>query len=808
MFQVRKYAFTIFLLAVGFISMAQPLPVIHQIAIVSPTPRVYHPVSIELDITATFRNPFDYQEIHIQGECWGPDSSHVLLDGFFVENFVLRRDGSLAPQANGFEIRFTPQQAGLWTIIISVTDQVGTSHSEHLSFEVLDDEADQALRFATIGSDRQLRDSDGTPLVLIGMNLAWTTGSLVSDYTRWLDSLSANGGNFFRIWQAHWGLGLEWKKGNDGFEGLLKYEQKRAAYTDWLISYAFQKRLYMMLCLQHHGTVSTRINPDWQNSPYNSANGGPCHQPIDFFTDQEARRLTKNRFRYVVARWGHSPAVLAWELFNEVDWLDNYDQHQTEVMEWHADMAAFLKEIDPYHHLRTTSFAHEKNDPTVWANPDFDFTQTHHYLASPNPETVIAQSQREYRDIYDKPTLTGEFGIGEDQNLGKVDPDGVHIHNGMWASLLSGGLGTGMSWWWDSYLDPMNLYFHFGALREMSNRLAQYGRWAPVEVSVTGQKGTLRLIASTDWAMDRDTQIDIASTGQVSPARPNLGIYLYGHTANAEFRDPPTFQVYYPEAGAFTVRTGSSKSTLPRIRIQVDGKVNMNRWARESKTYSVQIPAGAHTIEVDNPGQDWISISSYEFEGMGDPLDAFVMASQDSAALSGWLLNPQFNHANLAREDPDLISETILEVEGLRDNTYFLKWIDCLSGTPKQVDQVAVNDGKLSVAIPPIVWDMAFFLDEVEEEAEETSALALAFQTYPNPVKAGDQVTIILPELSPPMATAHLIDIQGKTLMTSPLRRKKEYEIQIPPQIPAGYYWLRLSAGNMVGTSPLVITED
>jgi hypothetical protein len=27
---------------------------------------------------------------------------------------------------------------------------------------------------------------------------------------------------------------------------------------------------------------------------------------------------------------------------------------------------------------------------------------------------------------------------------------------------MTGGLGTGMSWWWDNVVDPEDLYFHFG----------------------------------------------------------------------------------------------------------------------------------------------------------------------------------------------------------------------------------------------------------------------------------------------------------------------------------------------------------
>ena len=39
---------------------------------------------------------------------------------------------------------------------------------------------------------------------------------------------------------------------------------------------------------------------------------------VDFFTDERAKADYKNRLRYLVARYGYSTSVFAWEFFNEV----------------------------------------------------------------------------------------------------------------------------------------------------------------------------------------------------------------------------------------------------------------------------------------------------------------------------------------------------------------------------------------------------------------------------------------------------------------------------------------------------------
>ncbi|TAE43604.1 MAG: hypothetical protein EAZ89_22010, partial [Bacteroidetes bacterium] len=315
--------------------------------------------------------------------------------------------------------------------------------------------------FARTGATRYLRTDHEDQLILIGENMCWQNTNAYLDYKKWIDKLSGAGGNYFRLWHAHWGLGIEWKNNVSQYQGLRRYQQEKARYQDWLFDYAAEKGVYLMLTLQHHGQVSTQVNPNWSESPYNAANGGPCAQTWDFFTDSAAKAHTRNRYRYIVARWGYSRAILCWELFNEAEWTDAYDLHDADVMLWHAEMAAYLKSIDPYQHLVTTSFADEKNDPLVWGNTDIDFTQTHYYINSPNLERVLAGGARRYLSDYAKPTLNGEFGIGASSTLPQIDPDGIHIHNGLWAPVFSGGMGTGMSWWWDIYIEVKNLYTHF-----------------------------------------------------------------------------------------------------------------------------------------------------------------------------------------------------------------------------------------------------------------------------------------------------------------------------------------------------------
>ena len=128
-------------------------------------------------------------------------------------------------------------------------------------------------------------------------------------------------------------------------------------------------------------------------------------------------------------------------------------------------MAGYIKSKDVYQHLVTTSYAYDYDDPATWNLSNIDFSQTHYYVSSPNIESVLSSGAQNYLSSYLKPTLNGEFGLGPSgPTLITDDPNGVHIHNAIWGSLFGGSMGSAMSWWWDDYIAPQNLYYHFKPL--------------------------------------------------------------------------------------------------------------------------------------------------------------------------------------------------------------------------------------------------------------------------------------------------------------------------------------------------------
>jgi hypothetical protein len=66
-----------------------------------------------------------------------------------------------------------------------------------------------------------------------------------------------------------------------------------------------------------------------------------------------------------------------------------------------------------------------------------------------------------YESVSDEPAVVGEFGLsgadwGDSPHL-EYDDQGVHLHNALWSSLMSGMASTGLSWHWDAHqqFDPV-----------------------------------------------------------------------------------------------------------------------------------------------------------------------------------------------------------------------------------------------------------------------------------------------------------------------------------------------------------------
>ncbi|HEX2911596.1 MAG TPA: hypothetical protein VH186_12370, partial [Chloroflexia bacterium] len=273
---------------------------------------------------------------------------------------------------------------------------------------------------------------------------------------RWFQQMASNGANYARIWMASWAMGIEW---SDAPLGDYTKRLDRAWQMDQVFDLAEQDNIYLILSLLNHGAFSKTTNSEWNKNPYNAALGGPCAEPEDFATNPQARELFKRRLRYIVARWGYSSHLLAWEWWNEVDFTPI--SNRALLKPWIEEMTTALRQWEGNPHLKTTSYGRSIDD-VIYRMPEIDLVERHEY----SPQDPINTFSRNMGNLksFGKPALYAELGISGDSPDGGLDKWGVHLHNGQWASLMTKGFGTSMNWWWDNYVDPLNLYPLFNGL--------------------------------------------------------------------------------------------------------------------------------------------------------------------------------------------------------------------------------------------------------------------------------------------------------------------------------------------------------
>lgn len=767
---------------------------------------------VDVGINATYTNPFDYAQVSVSATFRSPSGQIKIIDGFFAQDFrLVSSAGGVAPTgSSGFKLRFAPTEMGTWEYTVQCTTPAGTAKSEPQTFSCTTASTVQSRRgwVHSDGSSNYFHFDNGEPFVPVGLNICWPGfQNAYADYSRWLGKLQANGGNFFRLWLCHWGLGLEWR--GSGYQGLGRYRQDQAFYLDWLFDYCAERGIGVQWCLQHHGQVSTKVNANWSDNPYNAANGGPCSSTRDFFTNPAARANTLNLYRYIVARWGYARSIAAWELFNEVDWTDDFQTILPEVRTWHADMAAFFKKNDPNRRLVTTSFAEERFDAQTWNGIDIDFTQTHHYVNVPNLERVLKNSADQYLKAYDKPTLNGEFGLAANASVSSNrDPAGVHLHNVLWGSLFSGATGTAMSWWWDNYVEPHNLYHHFKPVAAMSQHIPfHHGRYVSATASVHGAPGDLSLVPSAGWGGFSDMLLRISTEG-VQPANAVLGQFLYGSQWNTTLRRPPTFQVNMPQAGSFQIKTGAETGQSPRLAVWIDDQLVFTRDAATNQTYSIPVSTGQHTIRIDNTGTDWISIAGYIFSGLGSLVDAYVLRSDKADQAAGWVLHNRYNHEYLLQSGkPTPVNGATLSINNMENGPYTVQWFDCQSGDLRTTTTGVATNRQLSIAVPELLWDLAFKAEAGGAVSTVTPpAWASDIRIAPNPVLSGANITLLMTESPNKLVQLDLLDGAGRVvsrLFEGVLVDNKG--LSVPNGLVAGVYYLKMTCNGEVATFGLFV---
>jgi hypothetical protein len=459
----------------------------------------------------------------------------------------------------------------------------------------------------------------------LGINIGWQNGDL-PPIVETIKKLGDAGGNWNRIWACHWdGKNPWWTPDKPLRDG--EFSQNALQKWDEVLSASEKHGQYSQVVLFHHGPWSSRVNSNWKENPWNAEQKGFLKNPADFFTDPEAKRRSKMWLRYAVARYAHYPSVMAWELFNEVQWVDaRYDKRWSDIAAWHKEMAAYLRELDPYDHLVTSS-----SDPDDGTEEDLygamDYYQPHTYPAN----VLAAIGRREFKP--DKPGFFGEFGPPNGADVAQG------IRDGIYGGVLAGHAGAGQYWFWDR-VEKENFFPIFArakAFLTVANVLA-HPEAKPIEVPTeSGAKTALAFRPGIGWGKSRRGSFRLPEDWRFES---EVSSYLQGASGgNREMYVPWEFRANLSAASTALVRVSNVARGGAKLRALVNGSlVAQKDWGvagqdQPGTQIEIPLPAGEVTLRLENEGADWVNIASVDIPMLADASRAHGMGDSKWAAL-------------------------------------------------------------------------------------------------------------------------------------------------------------------------------
>jgi hypothetical protein len=315
-----------------------------------------HVTSVILDRIEAFKkneddpkalNPFLQWETHVYADFYHEATGVTKrIQGFYYNDFSRSRDMKTWDKVDTdypFRIRFAPPEEGQWEVTVhfaynykGVMNEMPTKTG---AFLVKDSDNPGYMK---ISENKRNFELGGKPVVPIGMNMPnpyeWKAMfpkdgiSRVTpfDCKRYNDSLRMYadiGGKFFRLILSPAANGLEFEDAGNYME-RLDYAHEMDKVFDLLD----ERGLYVNFNLMLHTWMEIHaayymFRFDWDDTDCDSRSNGykkkfGLEKPSDLFKSDEALKYLKERYRYIIARWGYSSKIHTIELQSETGHLD------------------------------------------------------------------------------------------------------------------------------------------------------------------------------------------------------------------------------------------------------------------------------------------------------------------------------------------------------------------------------------------------------------------------------------------------------------------------------------------------------
>lgn len=687
----------------------------------------------------TFDNPFDPDDVALDAYVKDPTGTITRVPGFFYRAFARKLDkGTEILNATGspeWRVRICPTLTGPYSVSIHFKDRSGEVEKSfdfnattrgNPGFVGVSQEDRHYFAYASPPS------ASAAGFFPLGANICWAGPGGTYDYDRWLPKFSDQGCNYFRVWLAPFWTTFALEKPGRPYDGagMGQFDLADAWRLDYVLRLADKDGMYAMLCIDSYNELRDRDGyPAWEQTPQNARNGGPLQLMSDFWTNPQMDRFYRNKLRYLVARYSAFRNVFSWEFWNEVDGIRDYNPDP--VRGWHQRMGAALRAMDPYHHMITTSFGNSMGDRSIDMLPELDYSQTHLY--NPNLTGGVSYQQQRKSD-WGKPHYVGEVGADASGPRAKEDTLGYQVHDPIWASISTGASGGAMPWWWDSLIEPNDLYHLFGAAKAFVDGIdfpSEAFRQVDSKLSyadphTVAPPGDLLLDSgAVSWDPDPANQPQAISIRNGHLDGPMPSGLLHGVRNHTDLHNPltVTIQEAKPSTLEISIQEVSTYGGAT-LDVTVDGSTAVsktfdtgedNKQPENGHKYdgiiSVPLPAGTHVIKVEDKGNDWIRVA-YRFVGVvprtHPPLSPWTLVGNDVAVI--WVRQSGQNWHSLVVEKriPPVVPPTVLHVPGLASGAWKAEVWDTWTGKLVARSVVSVGlDGTAAVNLPAIPLDVA-----------------------------------------------------------------------------------------------------
>ena len=310
-----------------------------------------------------------------------------------------------------------------------------------------------------------------------------------------------------------------------------------------------------------------------------------------------------------------------------------------------------------------------------------------------------------------QPVFVGEFGPQQ-----VTDPRGIAAHAGLWASLMSGDAGAAQFWSWDA-VEHGDFYGVFAAASgfvRASGLAGRDGLRQSVPAVETAERADLGFGAGGGFGGGGQNEFEVTAQGAPAGAE-KLSPYLQGDNNRHLMPKPLVFRVNYARAGQFRVLFSQISRNGAHPKLSMDGQsVEADFPARDKdyepalaeRTLQVAVPAGAHTVTLENSGKDWAQIKQFVLSDYASALGAYALSGPDF--LAGWV----YQRANILAEPEKLGASTIgqFALTGLRAGQYRATWWNTQTGQPISSEPIRVGAQGAVLQTPAVTRDVALFV--------------------------------------------------------------------------------------------------